>query len=348
MSPIKTVALIGASGNLGEVLLPLLRQHYKVTIISRVSSKAQFQEDERVKVTRVKDDYPVDELTAAFQNIDAVVCAVAPTSSGAQFNIIDAAIASGVKHYIPAEFGLDTNDPMKKKILPALLPKIQVLERLRSLAPDSTLSWTAIATGLFFDWGLKIGFLHLNLAQQKAEILGDGNTKFSATNVPDIAQAVHGVLQQYDTVYRNKYIFIQSLLTSQNEVLKALEKVTGKQWDVNRISEDQLLERARQKKEDGKVNEERYDQIWRLGILHSNFEGKEGFDTQLLQPVNLEEEVAKVPEIRSKEDYINCKANGRSAEFSGQTAKVFNNREHKPFQILAAPLPYITVTDTLE
>ena len=294
MSPIRTVALIGASGHLGAGLLPLLRQHYIVTIISRVSSKAEFQQDERLKVARIQDDYPVDELTTAFQDIDAVVCAITPTGSSAQFNIIDASIAAGVKHYIPAEFGLDTNDPMKKRILPALLPKIQVLDRLRSLGPDAGLSWTGIATGLFLDWGLKIGFLHYDLAHQKAEILGDGDTEFSATNVPDIAQAVHGVLQQYDTVYRNKYIFVQTLLTSQNKLLEALQRVTGKQWDVSYISDEKFLEGAKQKKEEGRMNEERYDQIFRLGVLHSNFEGKEGFAPELLQPANLDKVIAKV------------------------------------------------------
>lgn len=294
MSQIQSVALIGASGHLGAGLLPLLRQHYIVTIISRASSKAEFQQDEHLKIARVKDDYPVHELTTAFLGIDAVVCAITPTGSSAQFNIIDAAIAVGVKHYIPAEFGLDTNDPMKKQILPALLPKIQVLDRLRSLGSDAALSWTAIATGLFLDWGLKIGFLHYDLAHQKAEILGDGDMEFSATNVPDIAQAIHGVLQQYNTVYRNKYIFIQTLLTSQNKVLEALQRVTGKQWDVSYISEEKFMEGAKQKKEEGRMNEERYDQIFRLGILYSNFEGKQGFAPELLQSANLDREIAKL------------------------------------------------------
>ena len=294
MSQIKTVALIGASGNLGAGLLPILRRHYHVTVISRVSSKAEFQQDQGLQIVRVQDDYPVDELTAAFHNIDAVVCAVAPMSSGAQLNIIDAALAAGVKHYIPAEFGLDTNDPMKKSVLPGLIPKIRVLERLRSLDSSTSLCWTAIATGLFFDWGLTIGFLKFDLVHQKAEILGDGNIKFSTTTVPDVAQAVLGVLQHHDTIYRNKYIFIQSLLTSQNEVLETLQKLTGKQWDVHRISDEDFLERAKQKKENGNANGERYDQIFRLGVLHSNFEGKENFAADLVQPANVEAEVAKV------------------------------------------------------
>jgi nucleoside-diphosphate-sugar epimerase len=294
MSQIKTVALVGASGNLGIGLLPLLRQHYGVTILSRVSSRAEFHEVEGLKVVRLKDDYPVDELTTAFHNIDAVICAVAPKSSSVQFNIIDAALAAGVKHYIPAEFGVDTTDPMKKQVLPALIPKIQVLEKLRSLDSDASLSWTAIATGLFFDWGLKIGFLRFDLVHQKAEILGDGNTKFSATTVADIAQAVVAVLQQYNTVYRNKFIFIQSLLTSQNEILETLQKLTGKQWDVKRISEQEFLERAKKTKEDGHADQERYDQILRLGTLYSNFESKAGFAAQLLEPKNVETEIAKV------------------------------------------------------
>ena len=79
----KSVCLIGASGNLGTLILKHLlssAQNLDVTVLSRQSSTAKFPDG--VKVTRIPDDYPVDELTKAFQGIDVVVASVSMFGMG--------------------------------------------------------------------------------------------------------------------------------------------------------------------------------------------------------------------------------------------------------------------------
>ena len=80
---------------------------------------------------------------------------------------------------------------------------------------------------------MQIGFLGFDLQTHKATIYDSGNTKWSATNLEFIARAILRSLQKYhDTA--NKELRIHSHTVSQNEILAAFEKASGKKWDVQR------------------------------------------------------------------------------------------------------------------
>ena len=49
-------------------------------------------------------------LKAAFQGQDAVISLVGGTALGDQNKLIDAAIAAGVKRFLPSEYGSDTTN----------------------------------------------------------------------------------------------------------------------------------------------------------------------------------------------------------------------------------------------
>ena len=75
-----------------------------------------------------------------------------------QTKIIDAAVANGVKRFIPSDFALNTPDMSEiEHHLPALYqrlkPKKKILDYLSQKAlqnPD--FSWTAIGAAPLFDW----------------------------------------------------------------------------------------------------------------------------------------------------------------------------------------------------
>lgn len=149
MSEIKTVAIIGASGNVGEVVLPTFLQKTKlrITVISRPESKATFPSS--VNVVRASVDDP-SSYEKAFLGQDAVLCLIAGAESSKQGIIIDAAAKAGVKWFLPSEFGHDTTDPKVAGLLPIWQEKADVVEKLKS--HEGTMGWTAIVTGLFLDW----------------------------------------------------------------------------------------------------------------------------------------------------------------------------------------------------
>lgn len=89
-----------------------------------------------------------DSLKSAFQGQDAVVSLVASHVLASQSKLIDAAIAAGVKRYIPSEFGSNTVDPRNMEAVPLFKGKVDVQDYLKS--KENEISRTIIVTGPFF------------------------------------------------------------------------------------------------------------------------------------------------------------------------------------------------------
>jgi hypothetical protein len=145
------------SGNLGPALInELLAAGFSVTAITRSASTSptpKFPDGLPVK----KVDYTsFDELKAAFANQDAVVSTVGSLAVPRQKTAIDAAVAAGVKRFIPSEFGINTRKVRGTPIGVVLAGKIDVVDYLEEVVAKGGegggFSWTGLSTGLFFDW----------------------------------------------------------------------------------------------------------------------------------------------------------------------------------------------------
>jgi uncharacterized protein YbjT (DUF2867 family) len=148
MTEIKTVAIVGAGGNVGTAVLAALQKtNLKVSIITRPDSTSTFPSTVNV----IKTPYDLASLTTAFKGQDAVVAALAPQGLAIEPTLVDAATAAGVKWFIPSEYGHDTTDPKVVARIPLLKSKVAVIDHLRTKEKDG-LSWTAVEVGLFFDW----------------------------------------------------------------------------------------------------------------------------------------------------------------------------------------------------
>ena len=89
----------------------------------------------------------------AFRGQDAIVSAISTSNNAKQKEIIDAAVEAGVKRFIPSEFGGNVRNPAALELLPhhMVIGKAEVINYLRD-QESRGLSWSAIATGPFFDW----------------------------------------------------------------------------------------------------------------------------------------------------------------------------------------------------
>jgi hypothetical protein len=165
-SAIKNVVLVGVScrfnikianrltfckgsGNLGPFLIKsLLNHHFNLTVISRQSSNATF--DTSLKVVKVSDLYPKEELLPVFKGQDAVVVSIRHASNSLQTGIIDAAVDAGIKHFIPSDYSSVPSNPQAKALDSRKGDCEAIVDYLRT--KESTgLVWTSIITGLFFD-----------------------------------------------------------------------------------------------------------------------------------------------------------------------------------------------------
>ncbi|TVY37333.1 Isoflavone reductase-like protein [Lachnellula subtilissima] len=234
MVEIKNVAIVGASGALGEPILKALVESgkFSVTVVKRPSSKASFPAS--VKVVTA-DTSSVESVTAAFQGQDAVVSAVGVEGMQGQHVLIDAAIAAGVKRFLPSEFGCDISNP-KVAALPVFAHKIATQKHLqKALAAKPGMTYTYVSNGSFLDWGLSNGFL-LDTKEGKPTIYDDGKTVFSATTLASVGQAVVGILSHYEET-KNRVVYVRDIDISQKRLLEIAQKVAPeKKWEPVNVS----------------------------------------------------------------------------------------------------------------
>ncbi|KAI9893125.1 MAG: hypothetical protein M1814_000673 [Vezdaea aestivalis] len=231
---IKNVVLSGAGGNLGpSILTQLLKaKEFHVSVLSRASSSATFP----AEVTVLKADYgSLESLTTALKGQDAVISTIGGMGLDAQELLIDACVAAGVQRLIPSEFGSDTDNAKAVEwVKPMFTIKAELIKYVKGKEKDG-LSWTGIATGPFFDWGLRIGFLGLDLEKKTATLYDGGDNEVAMTVLSDIGRACVGVLRKPDET-KNKMLYVGSVSITQNQLLASVEKITGDKYTSETVS----------------------------------------------------------------------------------------------------------------
>jgi hypothetical protein len=89
-----------------------------------------------------------------------------------------------------------------------------------------------------------------DIAKNSAIIYDNGTEKFTGTTLEGIGQAVVGVLQHPEET-KNRCVRVMSILTCQNDLLQAFKSITQKEWEVQRSTTKELLERGREKQRNG-------------------------------------------------------------------------------------------------
>ncbi|KAK4554705.1 hypothetical protein LTR86_008207 [Recurvomyces mirabilis] len=233
------VALAGATGNLGQPLLKaLVEAKYNVTVLSR-STPSNLPSG--VKVATV-DFTSLSSLSDALQGIDAFISCI--PNHGHQPILIDAAIAAGVKHFIPSEFGSNVLGNANCAALPVFAGKKKTEEYLAKV--QDKISWTVVVTGAFLEFCIEHGLL-INSKTGPGEVSkvydgGDGKRSF--TTYADICTAVLGVLRHPEEC-KNRAVYVQSIATSQNELLaiaKELQPERG--WAREEVDTEDLLKES--------------------------------------------------------------------------------------------------------
>ncbi|KAH8598419.1 putative oxidoreductase CipA-like protein [Bisporella sp. PMI_857] len=222
MSKVVNVAMPGATGNLGTKILDELLKagNFNVTALKRIGSKTTVSAP--VKVVEV--DYESAEgLTAALEGQDVVICALGMGTDASVHNrLIDAAVSAKVKRFIPGEFGLDSLNHLTRQ-LPVYENKLKVLNYLEERTLRSGMTYTYVINSVFLDWGLQNNFI-LDLSQHNPTIFGSGDEAFSTTTMATAAKAVVGVLEQHYDKTKNRAIYIQDAVVTQNKLLAIARK----------------------------------------------------------------------------------------------------------------------------
>ncbi|KAI9649186.1 hypothetical protein NHQ30_001754 [Ciborinia camelliae] len=282
MSIIKNIAISGASGALGKPILEVLIQSEKfnISVLTR-STSTQFPPS----VTVLPVDFTsISSLTSALQSqkIDAVISAVGNEGLEGQSLLIDAAVAAGVKRFLPSEFGSDLSNPITKTF-PVFGHKVATAAHLEAAAAKNpTFTYTYVRNGAFLDWGLEQNFL-VDTASGNPSIYDGGDQLFSATTLETVGKAVVAVLEKFEET-KNRAVYIQDLQTSQNRILEIAKKVAPeKTWEPVPVETAAILKSSNEKLAKGEITMEVMIGYIIVSLFGNGYGGKmEKTDNELL------------------------------------------------------------------
>lgn len=158
-----------------------------------------------------------DSITNALKGQDAFVSLIPKHED--QPALIDAAIAAGVKFFIPSEFGSDIAGSQKVAGLPVFAGKKKTQDYLKT--KEDKISYALVVNGLFLDWGLQVGFW-ANF-KGATRVFDGGNEKHSTTTLADVGKTVAAILKKPED-FKNRAVYVQSAAVSQNQLLEIAQK----------------------------------------------------------------------------------------------------------------------------
>ncbi|KAL2851688.1 hypothetical protein BJX68DRAFT_65527 [Aspergillus pseudodeflectus] len=252
MTTLRNITIAGASGSLGKLVIEALLAsgQYNVKALTRKGSDAAFPPS--VQVAAV--DYnSVDELTAVLIKQDVVIATCGPTALESQIPLIEAAVAAGVKRFIPSEFTADIGNP-KARTLPQYAGQLRIQDILQSAANEHPeFIYTSIRNGVFLDWGLAMGF-QVDLKSEHPAFYDGGDRPFSTTTLATVAQAVVGVLNHLEET-KNRAVYVHDVVTTQRHLLSLARKIAPeRRWEPVSVSTENMERKARENLAQGKVD----------------------------------------------------------------------------------------------
>ncbi|KAE8319548.1 hypothetical protein BDV41DRAFT_560220 [Aspergillus transmontanensis] len=238
MPKIETVAIAGASGTLGPyVFQALVNAGFRVSILTRSQKPGAYASN--INVFEV-DFNSVKSLTAALKGVDVVVSTVGGAAVDNQTVLIDAAIAAGVKRFIPSEFGNVTTNP-KLENFPLYSSMFKIRNYLQEKTAAGQLSWTVLACGAFLDSVLNTPTL-LDFQNHTVTMLDEGDNRISSTSLPVVGRAIVAILQNFDAT-ANRVIRVSEAILTQNQLLGFAEELRPDiQWKTSKERTSVLLQ----------------------------------------------------------------------------------------------------------
>ncbi|KAL7911440.1 NmrA-like family protein [Trichoderma gamsii] len=210
-----------------------------------------------------------------FHGFDCVMIFAGNHGLHEQPQIIDSAIAGGVRHFYPSEYGADllVGDNWNQRYYKYKVMTRQHLQKRAAEYPD--LGWTYFVVGRLTEWAI-ISHFGIDNYNAKASIYGTEAGKQSLIGVDDavaylletlkepIAEIQNGQLLGKKRTYR-----ISGSSPTYKEIFETLERVTGRRYNVTYLE----VESASIEEADAKRRE---DIEQELAASHKLVQGRQG------------------------------------------------------------------------
>ncbi|KAJ4992418.1 CipA protein [Stagonosporopsis vannaccii] len=253
---IHKVALIGASGQIGSVILKSLIDinKHKITILARPESKASFPASSNVQIAKV--DYASESnMVSALRGHDFLIITLsthAPPTLHSQ--IVNAAAKAGVQWIMPNYWafalgergGTMASDPM----FSSFGKSIDDVRNVSATAEGVKPHFVALCNGFWYEFSLAMGepWFGFDIKNRRVTLYDEGAVKIS-TSTWDLCGKAVAALVSLPVVgangevsleeFRNNGATIASFLISQRDMLDSLNRVLGTKdtdWAITKQS----------------------------------------------------------------------------------------------------------------
>jgi len=242
------VLIVGGTGGLGEhivrgFLQPRYRGVFRTHVLVRADAFANAAKKaviddfaEAGAIIRVGDLKDAAAAKTATAGMDAVLSAV----NGAELvssslNLIQGAKESGVKRFIPSEFGFDWTAYADEKDFPTAVFKWK--KSIKEAAAKAGLEWTLIMTGGFHSY-VTTPLFGYDLKANSVRLQGSGAVRMQATSRVDIGNLVPEVLLHPSS--RNAVVRLAGDLLTLEQLAQRVEAVSGKKLERTVTSVEQM------------------------------------------------------------------------------------------------------------
>jgi uncharacterized protein YbjT (DUF2867 family) len=241
------ILVAGASGMVGGEVCRLLRAEGRAVraLARRTTDEGKVRELQRLGVDVVVGDVrDRASLDRACRGAHAVVSAVATFQSQdpsntirtveheGQINLIDAARANGVEHFIPSTYGIRPSRVMRE------CPLIDAKAAAEQHLIASGIPYTILYTSLFMETWLSpiLGFDALNA---RARIYGSGKNPISWISFRNVAEVIVACIA--NGPFRNRILELGgSEALAPVEVVRIFEEEGGRKFEVEYVPEEAL------------------------------------------------------------------------------------------------------------
>ncbi|KAE8446254.1 hypothetical protein EG329_012340 [Mollisiaceae sp. DMI_Dod_QoI] len=184
--------------------------------------------DLKTQILHIKIDFCLSELEQHLKGKDAVICIFNGSDIHLSSLVLDAATATGIKLFIPCEFGLDTANSKIRDLLPPYQARFQFQQQLR----NSGIRWKAIYSGTMLEDALKTdGVLGIDVLWGSVVVFpGAENLKVAVSTYDDVARTIVEVLRNPEASSENE-LYSSTFIASLDELAEVVELTLDKKLD---------------------------------------------------------------------------------------------------------------------
>ncbi|KAF2098630.1 NAD(P)-binding protein [Rhizodiscina lignyota] len=260
-----SVLLIGASGAFGrplvEEFINQLSKFDKVGILANPSKVSKFANVASRGIHVVPGSFVDPKSYAGY---DAVVSLAGNAIMRLQPAMIDAAIAGGVTHFYPSEYGSDVAQEALKEFRYFRDKRVVRNHLVAAARAHPDFRYTLMLTGPFTEWTIdKVYSVYQD--DKKVVTYGRPDAPIDVTSIPDISRyTVLSILLPFVSGQQKREIRVVGESTTFQGLIDVLGEVEGKAYQTTYLPADEALaeqEKAR------KAEDEEAELAWSLRTL---------------------------------------------------------------------------------